>query len=224
MFQRFGEIFRRHPLWIVGGVIALVILIWLMMRGGSTPQMAVYSSGPTDAQVQGAYALQAAQINANAATAQAQLSNEATANNNATALALNAQNTNVANLINSQNSAAAVAINANSNSAAIQINGQNVAAATNITAINAQTAAAINANNNDTATRIAAGQQAVDMISAQADYLEAHAGVIAAQGQADAQRTTAFYQGRNAAVATDALYNAVNNRYGVNYVKALTGN
>jgi hypothetical protein len=119
--ERFVEIFKRHPWGIAGAILAVVVLIWYFSRGSSTPQMAVYSSGPTDAQVQGAYALQAAQISANAATAQAQLQNEQVANDNATAVTINAQNTGAATAINSTNA-----------SAAVQINQQNVTGATAI--------------------------------------------------------------------------------------------
>lgn len=130
--ERFVEIFKRHPWGIAGAILAVVVLIWYFSRGSSTPQMAVYSSGPTDAQVQGAYALQAAQISANAATAQAQLQNEQVANDNATAVTINAQNTGAATTINAQNTGAATAINSTNASAAVQINQQNVTGATAI--------------------------------------------------------------------------------------------
>lgn len=34
--QRFWEIIKTHPLWVAGGVLAGVILIWLATRGGSS--------------------------------------------------------------------------------------------------------------------------------------------------------------------------------------------
>lgn len=50
---------KRHPYWIVGGVVGLVVLIYLLSGSGkaAAPQDFKFSYGPSDAQVQAGTAL-----------------------------------------------------------------------------------------------------------------------------------------------------------------------
>lgn len=49
----------KHPFWIAGGVVGLVLLFWLLSSGKTpaAPQAFTYSYGPSDAQVQAGTAL-----------------------------------------------------------------------------------------------------------------------------------------------------------------------
>jgi hypothetical protein len=46
--DRFFEILKRHPLWILGAVVALVLIFWFAGRGGSSSQPVIVSTGPSD--------------------------------------------------------------------------------------------------------------------------------------------------------------------------------
>lgn len=144
--HRFMEIFKRHPWWIVGGVVAVVILIWLMTRGSGGTQTAVVSLGPSDTQIAANAAVQKAQIETNAETVQAQIDLEKNEQNNTTAVAL----AGVSSGINSNNNAAALALAQTNAGAAVQINAANVAGATTIAQANADAAIAINRDDNQT--------------------------------------------------------------------------
>lgn len=147
MFDNFMGTVKRHPGFVIGGVIGLVVLIYLFTRSSGSQQMGVVSVGPSDATV-----------NANAAITAAQIAQQANANTNMTAVQLaqiGAEAQDKANQIANQNSVAlatigagaAVAINDTNAATAAHINDTNAGAAMHINDTNAQTAEAINAQN-----------------------------------------------------------------------------
>jgi hypothetical protein len=102
------EEFEAHPFWIVGGVLAIVVLIWIARRGSSGQSANfTFSTGPTTDQIKAADALtlgqdqlstQASinQVDTAATTQQTKdyLSYLTGANNNATNLSLTTANQN----------------------------------------------------------------------------------------------------------------------------------
>lgn len=71
--DRFISFFKAHPLWIIGGVVAVVVFWYIAGRSGSdAPAYGVMRTGPTDAQVAGNTAESIARIQANAVTVQGQ--------------------------------------------------------------------------------------------------------------------------------------------------------
>lgn len=151
MFQRFMHIAKTHTMWIVGGVIAVVLLIYLMSRGSGSSGGGIVAYGPSDTVVLANAQKEIALLNANAATAQAQLANEKSVDDNQAAIKLNEQNVGAATAIVASNNAAAVMINDKNVVGATQINAQNTDAAKAIAAIQANTAAQIAGFNTDLA-------------------------------------------------------------------------
>lgn len=177
MFSRFFEIVKRHPMWIVGGVIAVVILIWLMSRGGGS-STAVVTIGPSDAQVQASAAERIAQITTNAETVQAQLGLEKNAQDVATAIAL----AGIQKDMSANDNATAAGIVTSNNAAAIQINQQNVTGATTVaqSTLNTQLAMA-NLQYQVDMQSIAADMQVqknADWLNAQVAAIKANAGKL----------------------------------------------
>lgn len=121
--DRFIGVFKSHPMWIVGGVIGVVILIWLMTRGGSTSGGGIVSYGPSDAVVMSNAATEKARIEANAGTAQAQLAAE-----------LQGKLADVQAAITMNTNATAAQISTSQDAAAIHINDANVKGAVDINA------------------------------------------------------------------------------------------
>lgn len=71
--DRFLSFFKAHPLWIIGGVVAVIVFWYIAGRSGSSaPSYGVMRAGPTDAQVAGNTAESIARIQANAVTVQGQ--------------------------------------------------------------------------------------------------------------------------------------------------------
>lgn len=71
--DRFIAFFKAHPLWIIGGVVAVIVFWYIASRGSSeAPAYGVMRTGPTDAQVAGTTAENIARIQANAVTVQGQ--------------------------------------------------------------------------------------------------------------------------------------------------------
>lgn len=62
--ERFMGIFKRHPLWIVGAVIGVLLLFWLMSKGGGSSQPVIVSTGPSDSTVQANAAVEIARLQA----------------------------------------------------------------------------------------------------------------------------------------------------------------
>jgi hypothetical protein len=125
--ERFVQIFKEHPWWIVGGVLTVVVLIWLFSGSGKT-ETAVVNVGASDALIAATAAERVAQIQTNAATVQGQLENERAKIDNAAAIEIAGIQ---AGVIGSNNSTALGIVNSN-NTAAIQINSQNVGGAVDL--------------------------------------------------------------------------------------------
>lgn len=134
MFHKFGEIFAKYPWYIAGGVIGVVIVIWLLSRGsGSTVQPGgIVAYGPSDTQIAAGAAVEAARIEANAATAQAQFNGDlqlklapilagVNADNNKTAVDLTTITTGSSLAITNSNNAAAVTMNGKTMDSNVQI-------------------------------------------------------------------------------------------------------
>lgn len=65
-------VFKRHPAWIIGGLVGLVAVFYLLSRGhASSPGSFSYSIGPTDTQLKTQTALAIAQNQTTAQTAMA---------------------------------------------------------------------------------------------------------------------------------------------------------
>jgi hypothetical protein len=125
--ENFMDTVKRYPGWIAGGVLALVVLIYLMSRGSSSGATGIVAYGPSDTVVVAGAQTEAARIAANAATAQAQLALEALQDSNETEITLNAQNTATAAAIVGSNNAATITINEQNTKAATDINAAQVA-------------------------------------------------------------------------------------------------
>ena len=191
--------FKRHPVWIVGGVVVLVVL-FLVLSGGkktaASPQAFSFSYGPSDAQVQAGTALAIQQsagqtqlalagINASTSTAETQSYIGYLANNSANALAATQANDMTAVDENTTNNQTAVA--ASNNNLTALLSGQNYATQT----------AALNAN---AATTIAAAQYS------SADYVaQTNASTDLAQ-----TRLVTNEQGYAAQIAGNVAANATN--------------
>lgn len=171
--NRFVEIFKRHPWWIVGGIIGVVILIWIMTRGGGKTQTAVVNVGPSDAQVQASAAERIAQITTNAETVQAQIGLEQNKQENEAAVAL----AGISSEMNANNNSTALGVVNSNNSAAIQINTANVAGAKDMATI----AAGVEYQRLRDSLRVALGQQQIDLATA---TLENQTAIIASLLQA----------------------------------------
>lgn len=170
--DRFIEIFKRHPWWIVGGVLAVVVLIWLFSSGGSKTETAVVNVGASDALIAASAAERVEQIRTNAATVQGQLALEKAKNDNETAIAIMGIQSGV--LANDNQTA--LGIVASNNSAAIQINSQNVVGATTLAQIDAK-------RQNDLA------QKTIELAGVESDMMKS-----IAQKQADVE-ILSIYQG-----------------------------
>lgn len=46
--ERFIDLIKRYPLWILGGVVALVLIFWYAGSGGDNSQPVIVSTGPSD--------------------------------------------------------------------------------------------------------------------------------------------------------------------------------
>lgn len=65
--ERFIDIVKRYPLWIAGGVVALIFVFWLSSRGsGGESVPTITSFGPSDASVNANAQVQIAQMGFNA--------------------------------------------------------------------------------------------------------------------------------------------------------------
>lgn len=100
MFERSWIWIKEHPVYVIGGLGLLIILYFVFSSGSSSSGDsggAVAASGPTDAEVQAAGAVQIAQLQGQEQGAQISAALSANANNNATRLALAQTSAQVAN-------------------------------------------------------------------------------------------------------------------------------
>lgn len=133
--ERFSEIFKHHPLWIILGVGAMVVFIWLFTRGKSSSNPTIVSYGPSDAVVQANAQKEMVTAQTNAATVQAQL------------------NTDAAVKLASINAGAATGIAQASSAAAVTINQQNTKTSEDVAL--AQIAGTVGMHNQDLQTSLA---------------------------------------------------------------------
>lgn len=159
VFESTVEEAKRHPYWIVGGVLGLVALFWLLSSSSSsaksgTGQNFTFSYGPSDAQVLAGTQLAIAQAgDQTAVTLQGMQTGQATAvaqdyygyltNNSANALAATVNTNSTASQIAGINGSTALAEAISGNTTQAQIVGLQTGAATQIAGLQAASADAI---------------------------------------------------------------------------------
>ncbi len=137
---------KSHPLWIAGGVLFGVILIWWLGSGGSsaaTPQSGIFAQTQDPNVVAANAAQQVAQTNANAGLAAVQLQTQAdTTSAQLQASTLSNYFTAQQNIAQAQYTAM-LGINSQNTTTALGINEQNITGATALAQTAAQSALAL---------------------------------------------------------------------------------
>lgn len=196
MFDRFLHIAAKYPLYIAGGVLATVILIWFLSRGsGNSNQVSggIVAYGPSDTVVVANAQIEQARINANAGTAQAQYAKELQTSLANIYADMNIDNNKTTIGIKSLDSGVAIhAIDASK-----YITDSNNAAAVQMTTTTVAGDVAMNKQDNDAS--VTAAQASADAAIQAAAY---HASEVAAQlntQYAQAQMDAAFHASEVAA-------------------------